>query len=100
MYVSSRCRLIAECRDGMDSCPLSDTRCPVSTDIFHLEINGDTLRHLLSWASFPILILSPGAALMAVWSKELPLTTRCLSPLHRFESRRPGHVRKLPVTLR
>ena len=37
---------------------------------------------------------------MAVWSKVLPLTAMasCLSPLPGFESR-PGHVRKLPVTL-
>ena len=41
-----------------------------------------------------------GPALMAVWSKALPLTAvaSCLSPLPGFESR-PGHVRKLPVTL-
>ena len=32
-----------------------------------------------------------------LWSKVLPLTARCLSPLPRFESW-PGHVRKLPVT--
>ena len=38
-----------------------------------------------------------GPALTAVWSKALPLTARCLSPLPGFESQ-PGHVRKLPVT--
>ena len=35
---------------------------------------------------------------MAVWSEASPLTVRCHSPLPGFESR-PGHVRKLPVTL-
>ena len=39
-----------------------------------------------------------GGALMAVWSKELPLTASCPSPLPGFEAQ-PGHVRKLPVTL-
>ena len=34
---------------------------------------------------------------MAVWYKELPLTTSCLSPLHGFEFR-PVHARKLSVT--
>ena len=38
-----------------------------------------------------------GPALMAQWSKTLPLTATCLSPLSGFESH-PGHVRKLPVT--
>ena len=38
-----------------------------------------------------------GPALTAVWSKVLPLTAHCLSPLPGFESW-PGHVRKLPVT--
>ena len=38
-----------------------------------------------------------GPALMAVWSKALPLAANYLSPLHGFESR-PRHVRKLPVT--
>ena len=38
-----------------------------------------------------------GLALTAVWSKAPPLTARCLSPLHGFESQ-TGHVRKLPVT--
>ena len=32
-----------------------------------------------------------------MWSKVLPLTASCLSPLPRFESLL-GHVRKLPVT--
>ena len=35
---------------------------------------------------------------MAVWSKALPVTAYCFSPLSRFESH-PGHVRRLPVTL-
>ena len=35
-------------------------------------------------------------AMMAVWSKALPLTASCLSPLFGFESH-TGHVRKLPV---
>ena len=34
---------------------------------------------------------------MAAWSKALPLTASCLSPLHGFKSW-PGHVTKLPVT--
>ena len=34
-----------------------------------------------------------------MWSKELPLTASCLSPLSGFESR-PGQVRKLPGTWR
>ena len=38
-----------------------------------------------------------GLALLAVWSKVLPLSARCFSPLFGFESR-PGHVRELPVT--
>ena len=38
-----------------------------------------------------------GPALMAVWSKALPLTASYLSPLPGFESR-PERVRKLPVT--
>ena len=38
-----------------------------------------------------------GPALVAVWSKALPLTASCLSPLPQFKSR-PGNVRKLPVT--
>ena len=33
-----------------------------------------------------------GAAVMALWSKALPLPAHCLSPLPGFESR-PGHVR-------
>ena len=41
--------------------------------------------------------LTPGPALMAVWSKVPLLTARCPSPLPGFESR-PGHVRKFPVT--
>ena len=36
-------------------------------------------------------------ALMDVWSKVLPLTACCLSPISRFESHL-GHLRKLPVT--
>ena len=36
---------------------------------------------------------------MAVWSKALPLTASCLSPLSGFVSL-PGHARKLPVTVR
>ena len=39
-----------------------------------------------------------GPALTAVWSKAPLLTARCLSPLPGLESR-PGHMRKLPVTL-
>ena len=38
-----------------------------------------------------------GPSLMDEWSKELPLTASCLSPLPGFESR-PGHVRRLPRT--
>ena len=38
-----------------------------------------------------------GHALMAVWSRALPLTANCLSPLPVFESH-PEHVGKLPVT--
>ena len=34
---------------------------------------------------------------MAVWSKALPLTASCLSPLPGFESK-SGCVRRLPVT--
>ena len=34
---------------------------------------------------------------MTVWSRALPLTASCLSPLPGFESW-PEHVRKLPVT--
>ena len=34
---------------------------------------------------------------MAMWSKALPLTDSCLSPLPMFEFR-SGQVRKLPVT--
>ena len=34
---------------------------------------------------------------MAVWSRMLPLTARCLSPLPGYQSQ-PGHVRKFPVT--
>ena len=34
---------------------------------------------------------------MAVWSKALPLTANCPSPLPGLECW-PGHVRKLPVT--
>ena len=36
-------------------------------------------------------------ALMAMWSKALPLNANTLSPLPVFESRL-GHVRKLPMT--
>ena len=39
-----------------------------------------------------------GPALMAEWSKALPLTVRRLSPLPWFVSQL-GHVGKLPVTL-
>ena len=35
--------------------------------------------------------------LMAVWSKALPQTAGCLSPLPGFASR-PRHLRMLPVT--
>ena len=35
-------------------------------------------------------------ALMAVWSKALPLNAGCLSPMPLFDSR-PGHMSKLPV---
>ena len=38
-----------------------------------------------------------GGALMAVWSKVLPLTASCPSTLPGFESL-PGQVRKLPMT--
>ena len=34
---------------------------------------------------------------MNVWSKALPLTASCPSPLSGFEYN-PGHIRKLPVT--
>ena len=37
-------------------------------------------------------------ALMAMWSKALPLTARCCSPLPQFKSR-PAHVGKLPMIL-
>ena len=38
-----------------------------------------------------------GSALTVVWSKALPLSARCLSPLPGFESW-SGLVRNLPVT--
>ena len=41
--------------------------------------------------------LSMLPVLMAMWSKALPLTASCLSPLQGFESRL-GHERILPVT--
>ena len=45
------------------------------------------------WFSYTI-----GLALMAVWTKALPLTPSCPSPLPEFISH-PEYVRKLPVTL-
>ena len=36
---------------------------------------------------------------MAVWSKALPLTASCLSPLPGCSNPGPGHVRMLLVTL-
>ena len=39
----------------------------------------------------------PGACPDGLWSKALPLTAGCFSPLPWIESR-PGHVRVLPVT--
>ena len=39
-----------------------------------------------------------GPALTAVWSKEPPLTVRCLSPLSGFESR-SGHFEKVASDL-
>ena len=42
--------------------------------------------------------LSPlRTCLMAKWSKAVPLTASCLSPLAGFESK-PGYLSKLPVT--
>ena len=41
-------------------------------------------------------ILGLGPALMAVWSKALPLTASCLSGFKFW----PGYVRRLPVTWR
>ena len=38
-----------------------------------------------------------GPALLAEWSKAMPMTLCWMPPLSRFESQ-PGHVRKLPVT--
>ena len=46
---------------------------------------------------FPALVTGR-PALMAEWSKALPLTAGCLSPLPGLESWL-GHVRKLPVGL-
>ena len=46
------------------------------------------------------LFFEVGSALMAVWSKAMPLTASCLSPLSESESH-PGHVSHLgppPVT--
>ena len=40
-----------------------------------------------------------GPALMAMWSKAMPLTASCLSDVSGFESHR-DHVRKLPRDLR
>ena len=46
----------------------------------------------------PIYPTEYGLAQMVKWSKSLPLTARCLSPLPGFDSQ-PVHVRKFPVTL-
>ena len=53
-----------------------------------LSVKGKDLYHLS---------LNLFASTDGVWSKALPLTASCLSPLPRFKSQ-PEHVRKLPVT--
>ena len=43
------------------------------------------------------IVLEPPTLPMVVWSKAMPLTASCLSPLPGFEPQ-PGHVRKNSVT--
>ena len=58
------------------------------------------------WLHPKLMHLKPGITLylvmdlglMVEWLKALPLAARCLSPLPDFDSR-PGHVKKLPLTL-
>ena len=69
---------------------LSSIFVPYYACLFVLLLGSVTA--LVSWCQLPREELER-AAVMAVWSKALPLHAHCLSPLpHRFESR-PGHVR-------
>ena len=62
------------------------------TEVFNVEVFN------VHWCSIGQVSLYFGPALMAVWSKALPLTASCLSPLSGFKSHR-RRVKKLPMTL-
>ena len=66
--------------------------CIGASHIFSLKLT--TLGFMLVQSSGHY---ARGPALMAMWSKALPLIASCLSPLSGFESH-PGHMRNVPVS--